>query len=140
MEMNTARLDVRTAARSKLKKGLCVSAGTCCVGLGAVGIVVPLLPATPFLLLVATCYARGSERWYRWVITNRWFGRYIREYRENGGVPLTAKISAVTILWVTILLSAFFFVADDAVRVLLVAVAAAVTLHIVRLKTMTDTA
>ena len=67
-----------------LKKNLLIAAGTLCVVLGVIGMFIPVLPTTPFLLLAAVCYGRSSKRFYHWLLTNRWFGEYIRNYREGG--------------------------------------------------------
>ena len=112
-----------------------ITAGTICVGLGALGIFLPLLPTTPFLLLAAACYIRSSEKFYCWLITNRWFGSYIRNYREGRGVPRSTKIIAVGLLWTTIGYSAFYVISSLIVRVLLILIAVGVTTHLVLLKT-----
>jgi len=119
---------------SKAAKWLLVVAGSFFVALGIVGIFLPVLPTTPFLLLAAACFARSSERFYRWLINNRWFGAYVRDYREGRGIPAKVKVFTVVLLWVVILLSAAFAVSNLVVRVILIAVAAAVTVHIVLIK------
>ena len=63
---------------------------------------VPVLPTTPFLLLAAICYARSSERFYHWLLNNRWFGEYLKNYREGRGIPLREKTLTVLALWLTI--------------------------------------
>jgi len=118
-----------------LLRSLLIVSGTVCVGLGMLGIFLPLLPTTPFLLLAAACYIRSSEKFYRWLIANRWFGKYIRNYREGRGVPLSTKVMAISLLWITIGYSAFFVVDILAVRILLILIAAGVTVHLVLLKT-----
>jgi len=109
---------------------LLVAAGFFFFGLGAAGIFIPLLPTTPFLLLAAACFARSSERFYRWLLGNRWFGAYVRNYRGGRGIPAKVKIFSVALLWVAILLSAVFAVSNFIVRIILVGIAAAVTVHI----------
>lgn len=121
-------------APGKYTRRVLVVPGFLFVGLGVAGIFVPLLPTTPFLLLAAACFARSSERFYRWLLGNRWFGAYVRDYREGRGVPARVKIFSVALLWVVILLSATFAVSNLVVRVVLIAVAAAVTVHIVLIK------
>lgn len=116
-------------------RSLLIVSGTVCVGLGMLGIFLPLLPTTPFLLLAAACYIRSSEKFYRWLIANRWFGRYIRNYREGRGVPLSTKVMAISLLWITIGYSAGFVVDILAVRILLILIAVGVTAHMVLLKT-----
>jgi len=81
-------------------------AGTLFVVLGVVGALVPVLPATPFLLLAAACYARSSRRLYGWLFTNRVFGEYLRRYRDGEGLPLASKIATLVLLWITLGVSA----------------------------------
>ena len=112
-----------------------VALGTLLVGIGVVGVFLPILPTTPFLLLAAACYLRGSERLYAWLTAHRLLGRYIRYYRDGQGIPLRAKIVMVAVLWVTIGTSAVFFVGLTAVRVLLVLIALGVSAYILTRKT-----
>ncbi len=121
---------------SSLKKGLLLAAGTASVAVGAVGIFLPLLPTTPFLLIAAACFVRSSERRYQWLLSHRVLGPYIRDYREYGAVTRHAKIVTLSLLWGTMCLTAFGFVDSIALRVILLAIAAGVTLHILRMKTM----
>lgn len=95
----------------------------------------PLLPTTPFLLLAAICYGHSSERFYHWLTTNRFFGDYIRNYREGRGIPLKQKIFTITLLWMTIGYSILFIVPLWWVKLLLGLCAAGVTIHLVRVKT-----
>ena len=110
-------------------------AGTLCVALGVVGIVLPILPTTPFLLLAAACYARSSQRFYHWLMANRWCGAYIRNYREGRGIPLQQKILTLVLLWATISATAVFSASLWWVRLLLLAIATGVTLHLLRIPT-----
>lgn len=114
---------------------LLVLAGTLCVALGVLGIFLPVLPTTPFLLLAAACFARSSPRLLHWLNHNRWFGVYIRRYREGLGIPLREKALTIVALWLTIGVSAIFFVPLWWVKLLLVAIALAVTVHIARVST-----
>jgi uncharacterized membrane protein YbaN (DUF454 family) len=120
----------------KLRRGLLIAAGTACVALGTLGIFLPLLPTTPFLLLAAVCYAHSSPRLLHWLTHNRWFGSYIRNYREGRGIPLREKILTITLLWLTIGVSVVFFVPVLWVKIVLMAIALAVTIHLLRVKTM----
>ncbi|MFA5563974.1 MAG: YbaN family protein [Candidatus Caldatribacteriota bacterium] len=119
---------------NKIVRGTLIVLGTVFVGFGVVGIFLPILPTTPFFLLAAASYARSSERFYYWILHNRWFGNYIKNYREGKGISLTVKLWTIFALWFTILLSVFI-VDDYYVKVLLLFIAAAVTLHIVTIKT-----
>jgi len=109
--------------------------GTICVILGIVGIFLPLLPTTPFLLLAAFCYSRSSDRFYHWLITNRWFGEYIRNYREGRGIALRQKVIALSLLWLTMSYSIWFVVSQWWVQLILLSIAVSVTIHLVRMKT-----
>ncbi len=106
-----------------------------CVGLGALGIFLPLLPTTPFLLLAAACYVRSSERLYRRLISIRWVGRYIKNYREGRGVPLFTKVTGIGLLWITIGYSVFYVVDSLIIRIVLMLIAVGVTAHLVFMKT-----
>ena len=122
-----------------LKKGFLVVAGSICVVLGAVGVVVPLLPTTPFLLLAAACYAGSSERLYNWLLANRTFGPLIRDWREHRALPLRVKVVAISMIWIMIGSSVLFVVPLLPVKILLLCVAAGVSLFLLSIKTKTDT-
>jgi hypothetical protein len=111
-------------------RALLVVAGSFFTGLGILGIFLPLLPTTPFLLLAAACYARSSEKFYHRLLNNKWFGIYIKNYREGKGIPLKVKISAISLLWLTIVLSAIFATDNLFIRIILLVIATGVTLHI----------
>ena len=121
---------------SILRRCLLVAAGCTCVALGAVGVFLPLLPTTPFLLLAAACFIRSSPKLYQWLVRHRWFGGYVRNYREHGAITRRAKVVTLALLWLTIGYSVAAGVRSLTLRVLLVAVAACVTLHVLHLKTM----
>jgi uncharacterized protein len=130
------------ASAPKLKKQkslriLLIIIGTILLGLGAVGIFFPLLPTTPFLLLSAGCYLRGSERMYNWLLKNRWFGEYIKNYQEGRGIPLKTKILAISVLWISILYSSFFIANEILImQIALLTIAIIVSVHLLRLPTL----
>jgi uncharacterized membrane protein YbaN (DUF454 family) len=115
-----------------------IIAGTVSTGLGILGIFVPLLPTTPFLLLAAICYARSSERFYHWLLNNHWFGSYIRNYLQKGGIPLKAKVFTLALLWVVIGCSAAFAVESFIIRLILALIAIGVTIHVLTLRTLKE--
>ena len=115
---------------------LLVIAGTVCVGLGIVGIFVPVLPTTPFLLLAAACYARSSQRFHSWLLNNKWFGSYIRNYLEKKGITLRAKIITLSLLWITIGVTISFAVETFALKLILGIIAIGVSIHILSLRTL----
>ena len=122
---------------STLSKMVFIAAGTLSVGLGVAGILLPLMPTTPFLLLAAFFYSRSSDRFYQWLITNRWFGDYIRDYREGRGIRRRHKITAITTLWAAILFSTWL-VSLWWVGVILFIIASCVTTHLLWMKTRTE--
>lgn len=126
-----------SGSMSRLRRGVLVAAGILCVGLGVVGVVVPVLPTTPFLLLAAACFLRSSERLHRWLLGNRVFGEYLRRYRNGEGLPLGSKVTTLVVLWATLAVSAFAAIPDGLwwARLLLLVVGVGVTIHILRIKT-----
>lgn len=121
---------------SGLVRRLWIGLGTFFVVLGTIGIFLPLLPTTPFLLLAAACYARGSRKFYDWLLNNRWFGDYIRNYREKKGIPLKIKVLSISFLWVTIGYSTLFIIDIPLVRIILILIAIGVSIHIMRFRTL----
>lgn len=110
--------------------------GTLSVILGAIGMFVPLLPTTPFLLLGAFCYSRSSDRFYRRLLDNRVCGSYITNYRERGGITLRQKVMAISVLWLSIVNTVWIFGPVLWTKLALLLVASAVTVYLVRLKTV----
>ena len=123
--------------KAQIRKWVLVSIGIVSVGLGIIGIFVPLLPTTPFLLLAAACFVRSSKRLYAWLIHHRWFGDYIRHYREHRAITLHAKIVTLVLLWGVIGYTALGIVNAWWLRILLGVIAVGVTAHILHLKTLT---
>jgi uncharacterized membrane protein YbaN (DUF454 family) len=134
--MATSQNRPATSNKQRILKPLLLAAGTVCLVLGAIGIFLPILPTTPFLLLSAACYFRSSERMYNWLLGNRWFGKYIKNYREGKGIPLKTKVLAVAVLWAGILYSAIMVVDELFVAQLaLLIIALGVSVHLIRLPT-----
>ena len=118
---------------NRIKEIALISGGTACVALGVVGIFLPALPTTPFLLLAAFCYARSSKRFYNWLITNRWCGAYIRNYREGRGISRRHTVLTIALLWSTIGFTAGFAVALWWVKLILLGIALCVTAHVLKM-------
>ena len=117
-------------------KYLYIAAGTLSLILGVVGIFVPLLPTTPFLLLTAALSFKSSPRLYDWLLRNRYLGIYIRNFREYKAIPLRAKIVSVVLLWATIGYCVLAVVEALWLRLLLAAIVVGVTIHIWSYKTL----
>ncbi|MEE4193598.1 MAG: YbaN family protein [Anaerolineae bacterium] len=114
----------------KTVRVLLLTAGSLSLLVGVIGVFVPVLPTTPFLLISAACYARGSERFYNWLLNHPWFGEYIRNYREGKGIERRHKVAALVLLWTTIIASAVFFITAWWMRAILLLIAVSVTLHL----------
>jgi uncharacterized membrane protein YbaN (DUF454 family) len=125
----------KTKTSQKIVRPLFFVAGTISLVFGAIGIVLPILPTTPFLLLALACYCRSSERMTHWMLNNKYFGKYIRNYKEGKGIPLKTKLFVISILWITISYSALFVIPVWIAQLILFIIAAAVSFHITRLPT-----
>jgi uncharacterized membrane protein YbaN (DUF454 family) len=126
----------------KILRTIWFIAGTICVALGVIGMVLPLLPTTPFLLAAAACYYKSSEKMHKWLLTNNLFGEYIRNYTEGKGLTKKTKITALTVLWATIVFSTVFMLNRLLpanlllpLQLIMIAIAVAVSIHILRLPT-----
>ena len=140
--MSPCRIDsivTKTAAgrvgRPKLLRIFLLVVGSLSVVAGVIGILLPLVPTTPFLLLAAWCFARSSPRFYGLLLGNRWLGPYIRIYRDGRGMTAGAKISTLIVLWIAIGFGAGFVAPMMWLRVALIAIATGVTLFLLRLPT-----
>jgi len=125
---------------SRLMRALLVVCGTLSVALGVLGIFLPLLPTTVFLLLAAACYARSSERFYLKLINNRWLGGYIRNQRDGRGMRRRDKIFTLALLWIGMSATMIWTAQAWWLRLLLAAIAIGVTLHLVKLPTFSSAA
>lgn len=112
-----------------------IGVGWLCVVLGIVGIFLPLLPTTPFLLLAVSCFAKSSERFHNWLLNHPQLGPYIHMYLDGKGIPLRVKGYILFTMWFTISTSAVFFVNPIVLKLLLVAIACCVSMYILRIPT-----
>lgn len=122
--------------KASFKKYLLIALGSISLGLGAVGVAVPVLPTTPFLLIALFFYLRSSRRLYDWLIHHRLFGTYLYNYVTYRAVPRQTKIGALIFLWAG-LVTSIILVDALFVRLILLAVGIVVSIHILSLKTIT---
>ncbi|MBN2199803.1 MAG: YbaN family protein [Candidatus Aminicenantes bacterium] len=118
-----------------VNRALLVAAGALFTALGVIGMFLPLLPTTPFLLLAAWFFARSSKRFLDRLLNNRLCGPYIRNYREGAGISRRRKALTIALLWLTIGVSALFFVTPWWGKAALFVVAVGVTIHLLMMKT-----
>ncbi|NWL75508.1 DUF454 domain-containing protein [Pseudomonas taiwanensis] len=105
------------------------------VVLGVIGIFLPVLPTTPFLLLAAACFVRSSRRFYLWLVEHPKLGPWIRDYLEGHGIPLKGKVYALVLMWASITLSCFLVPMPWA-RGFMLTSAVLVSVYILRQKTL----
>lgn len=117
------------------KKIMLVVAGSTALALAVIGLIVPVLPTIPFLLLAGFCYYRSSKRLHAWLIGHKVFGKYIDNYLTYKGITRKARITSLLLLWIGLSLSAYF-VPHLSVRLLLLAVGIGVTTHLLLIKTV----
>jgi uncharacterized protein len=125
----------KASKATRIKRALFTAAGTFFLAVAAIGIILPILPTTPFLLLAAACYVEGSERMHRWLLTNRLFGSYLRNYREGKGITATNKAFTLTMLWVMILIAVIFMTDVRLYQIIMFAVPIGVSIHLLRIPT-----
>ncbi len=110
--------------------------GSLSLVLGIIGIFVPMLPTTPFLLLTAALYFRSSPKLYEWLMNHPQLGTYIRNFRENRAIPLRVKVVSVTLVWGTLLYCAFGIAQQWWLQILFLLLATGITVHILHYKTL----
>ena len=117
-------------------KYLLIILGSISLALGVIGIFLPVLPTTPFLLLSATFYVRSSEKLYQWLINQKYLGTYIRNFREHHAIPLRTKILSISMIWITLTYCAIAISNIIWIKLIFIALAIGVTIHILSYKTL----
>jgi len=120
-----------------MKRAFYLIIGTIALALGALGLFLPVLPTTPFVILAASCFLRSSKRMHAWILESKLFGEMIRNYQAGKGLRRDTKIRALVLMWATISVSAYFFVDQYIFRGAMFLVASGVTIYILRLPTLT---
>lgn len=120
---------------NRIKKCLLIIIGTISLVLGITGLLLPVLPTTPFLLLSSFCYLRSSQRLYRWLMSRKVFGSYIYNYLTHKAVPRNTKVFSIIFLWITLIIS-MILIRHWYVRAFLVLVGIGVSIHMAMLKTI----
>lgn len=118
-----------------IKNILLIIAGSLSLALAMIGLILPVLPTTPFLILAAFCFLRSSKQMHNWLINHKVFGSYIHNYVTYRAVEKKTKVIALVFLWISLILS-ILLVDNLIVRLILLVVGLAVTTHIAALKTI----
>ena len=130
-------VELMPVSSSRIVRWLYLALGSVLVGIGILGIFLPLLPTTIFFLLAAGCFGKSSPGAHRWLHTNRYFGKYLLDYRERRGATIGTKVTGIGTLWLSIGVT-IFLVQIIWVALVLLVIAAAVTIHLFRLTTLRD--
>src|SRR5699024_7209064 len=97
---------------------------------GTLGIILPVLPTTPFLLLSLACFIRSSNKLYTFILNNRYLAPYVKDYMNGNGIPKKAKIRAILLIWITIGFSIIFIINKTILRLFLLSIASIVSIYI----------
>jgi uncharacterized membrane protein YbaN (DUF454 family) len=119
----------------EIKRYALLACGWLSLGLGVVGMFLPILPTTPFILLAAACFMRSSESLHRWLVEHPTFGIHIKDYLDGKGLQRGTKAVALLTLWASVIVSTWLFVRFVVADIIIVAIAGAVTIYILRLPT-----
>jgi len=117
-----------------IKKIVLVAVGCIFLALGAIGVVLPVLPTTPFVLVSAACFGASSERLYGWLLRNRVFGPFIENYRTRQGISILHKAGSIAFLWTGLIIS-MVSVGTALIYIVLGIVGIGVTVHLLMIKT-----
>jgi uncharacterized membrane protein YbaN (DUF454 family) len=107
---------------NRFLKILYIILGTICIVLGTLGVFIPGLPVTPFLLLASSLYLRSSDKLYNKLISNKLLGKYIVRYRQNKGMTIKTKIYSIIVMWFMIALSTLFLIEKVEIKLIVTAV------------------
>ena len=112
--------------------------GVLLVAIGVIGIFLPILPTTIFLILASACFIKSSPKANEWLRNHKILGIYIKNYQEKSGLTIKSKIFNISFLWIMISVSAIFFTELWYIKLLLLAIAIGVTIHLLMVKTKKD--
>lgn len=113
-----------------MKRVLLIIIGSVSLVIGSIGIVLPVLPTTPFLLLSLACFIRSSNKLYMFILNNKYLAPHVKDYMEGNGIPKKAKIRAILLIWITIGFSTIFTINKTILRLILLTIASIVSLYI----------
>ncbi|MGQ9612953.1 MAG: YbaN family protein [Chloroflexus sp.] len=127
---------VQKRRNSFLVRVILLTVGSVALLIAALGLVIPGLPTTPFVLIAAACYIRSSERLYRWLVTNRFFGPVIETWRKERGLTLRTKLMTFVLVWCMLGGTALFLVENVIIQMILIGLAVIKTFVLIRLRTV----
>jgi len=128
-------MSITDAEMNHFKRTLLFVLGFLFTILGVVGVLMPVMPSVPFLIIASICFSKSSAKFHNLLMSNKWVGPHIKKYHENSGIKLEIKIFFIVAQWTGILFTTVFFVHNFLGKILLIIIAAGVTIHILSLKT-----
>jgi uncharacterized membrane protein YbaN (DUF454 family) len=127
-----------TVTVSPFAKYFYLVSGFLLVAIGVIGIFLPLLPTTIFLILASICFVKSSPRANEWLRNHKLLGGYIDNYQNKTGLTIKSKITNIILLWISISVSAFYLTDVIYIKILLFGIAVGVTIHLLMIKTKSD--
>lgn len=121
-----------------MKKAILMTIGSISLVLGFIGVFLPVIPTTPFVLVPLACFMNTSEKMHHFVMTNKHLGPYARAYANGEGIPKRAKLKAVFLIWITIGFSVIFVLDKLPLRIMLLVIATIVSTYIVTRPTVEE--
>lgn len=118
-----------------MKKIILIIIGSLSLMFGTIGIILPVLPTTPFLLLSLACFVKSSDRLYEFILNNKYLAPYVADYMSGKGIPKKAKKKAILLIWLTIGFSVIFVLDKLILRIMLFTIASIVSIYIWTRKT-----
>lgn len=107
--------------------------GSLFVIIGVIGIFLPIFPTVPFLFLALFFYGKGSKKHYYWLMKNKYFSKYILDYKRGKKIPLLYKILFIITFWLSLAITSTFFIDNQILRVILIIIGILVTIYIIKL-------
>lgn len=126
---------VKNLELPKLYRYFYLISGILLVAIGVIGIFLPVLPTTIFLILASACFVKSSPKANEWLRNHKILGMYIKNYQDKSGLTIKAKVINISLLWIMILFSAFYFTNEFYIRIILLMIAVGVTIHLLMIKT-----
>jgi uncharacterized membrane protein YbaN (DUF454 family) len=130
------KIELKNLEMPRIYRFFYLISGVLLVVIGVIGIFLPVLPTTIFLILASACFLKSSTKAHQWLKNHRILGQYIKNYEDKTGLTVKAKIFNISFLWIMILLSAFYFTELTYIRIILIMIAIGVTIHLLTIKTL----
>ncbi len=129
------KLEIDSAKLSGIYRIVYLILGFLLVAIGIIGIFLPILPTTIFLILASACFVKSSPQANEWLRSNKFLGPYLKNYQDNTGLSIKIKILTISFLWISISLSAFYLTNEFYIKIILLAIAIGVSIHLIMVRT-----